>query len=50
MDFHAFMYGVVGRRHELERGMAGEILPYFSACWMKSEPTLGFVMTPDTRE
>jgi len=24
MDFHAFMYVTVGRRHELERGMAGK--------------------------
>ena len=24
MRFHAFLYGVVGRRHELERGMAGK--------------------------
>ena len=24
MKFHAFLYGVVGRRHELERGMAGK--------------------------
>ena len=23
MDFHAFMYVTIGRRHELERGMAG---------------------------
>ena len=24
MDFHAFMYVTIGRRHELERGMAGK--------------------------
>ncbi len=24
MDFHAFMYVTMGRRHELERGMAGK--------------------------
>ena len=24
MKFHAFLYGVIGRRHELERGMAGK--------------------------
>ena len=24
MDFHAFMYATIGRRHELERGMAGK--------------------------
>lgn len=24
MDFHAFMYVTIGRRHELERGMAGQ--------------------------
>ena len=24
MDFHAFMYVTIGRRHELEQGMAGK--------------------------
>ncbi len=24
MDFHAFMYVTISRRHELERGMAGK--------------------------
>ena len=24
MNFHAFLHGVVGRRHELERGLAGK--------------------------
>jgi hypothetical protein len=24
MDFHAFVYVTIGRRHELERGMAGK--------------------------
>ena len=24
MDFHAFMYVTIGRRHELERGLAGK--------------------------
>jgi hypothetical protein len=24
VDFHAFLYAVVGRRHELEQGMAGK--------------------------
>jgi alkanesulfonate monooxygenase SsuD/methylene tetrahydromethanopterin reductase-like flavin-dependent oxidoreductase (luciferase family) len=43
MDFHAFMYVTIGRRHELERGMAGkdpvlyqrmldEIAEYARAC------------------
>ncbi len=25
MNFHAFMYVTIGRRHELERGMAGTV-------------------------
>jgi hypothetical protein len=42
MDFHAFMYATIGRRHELERGMAGkDPVLYQRICSTRSPSTPG---------
>ena len=48
MDFHAFLYAVVGRRHELEQGMAGKDPVLFQRMLKEIELTPDFVTTPAT--
>ena len=65
MDFHAFMYVTIGRRHELERGMAGkdpvllqrmldEIAAYARACdatgWELFEECVAIIKTAWTHD
>ena len=48
MDFHAFLYAVVGRRDELEQGMAEKDPVLFQRMLKEIELTPDFVTTPAT--